>query len=187
MTQYFRLRDDITLPGRWHLAELLLPSGGEPLLDTGVPLRDPGPLTATVSRPGRVLDFSLTSFSVPVATKKLADAVIAVAGADLQCIPVAVAGQSAMVVLNSTRVVRCLDEQNSEFIKWTERDHRADLAGQYRQVTKLTLVASAIPADAHFFRIDGWTVALVVSEVVKTAMESVGCLGAKFIELSAVG
>jgi hypothetical protein len=92
-----------------------------------------------------------------------------------------------MVALNSLRVVRCLDEQYSEFLKWTKEDHRADLAGQYRQVTKLALRASAIPADAHFFRIEGWTVALVVSELVKTAMESVGCLGAKFIEISATG
>jgi|JI10StandDraft_1071094.scaffolds.fasta_scaffold40125_5 hypothetical protein len=74
MTQYFQLRDDVTVHGRWHVAELLLPSGEEPLLDTGVPLRNPGPLAGTVSRPGRVLDFSLTSFSVPVATKRLADA-----------------------------------------------------------------------------------------------------------------
>jgi hypothetical protein len=90
-----------------------------------------------------------------------------------------------MVVLNSLRVVRCLDEGRSEFIKWTEDDHRADLAGQYRQVTKLVLERSAIPVDAHFFRIDGWLVALVVSEVVKDAMERVGCFGAKFIEVSA--
>ena len=42
-----------------------------------------------------------------------------------------------MVVLNSLRVLRCIDEERSEFVKWTKQDHRADLAGQYRQITKL--------------------------------------------------
>ncbi len=87
-------------------------------------------------------------------------------------------------MLNAVRVIRCLDEKRSEFIKWTEHDHRADLAGKYRQVTKLVLIPGAIPPDAHIFRVDGWEVALIVSEVVKVAMESVGCFGAKFTELA---
>lgn len=76
-----------------------------------------------------------------------------------------------------------LDEARSEFIKWTEHDHRADLAGEFRQVTKLVLARDTIPDDAHFFRIAGWEVALIVSEEVKSAMERVGCFGAEFIEL----
>lgn len=41
-----------------------------------------------------------------------------------------------------------------------------------------------VPSDAHFFRVEGWVVALIVSEAVKEAMERVGCMGAKFMELT---
>ena len=139
--------------------------------------------TGEVHHVGRVLDFCLTTFAAPIATSALAEAVQSVAGADVQCIPVTISGQTGMYVLNCLRVIRCLDESKSEFLKWTEQDHRADLAGQYRQVTKLVLERSPIPIGAHFFRIKDWDVALIVSETVKNAMERVGCYGAEFTEL----
>lgn len=88
-----------------------------------------------------------------------------------------------MFVVNALRVVRCLDEKRAEFVKWTKQDHRSDLAGQYRQITRLVLDAAAIPADTHLFRIEGSLVELVVSETLKQRMEAVGCLGAQFVEL----
>jgi hypothetical protein len=182
--QYFHLRDDVAIHGRWHLSDVLLPDGSEPPLDSGTTIHDRAPLTAIVSHPGRVLEFTLTSFNVPVVTPGLARAVADVAGPDVECLPLRVADQSGLMVLNALRVLRCLDEGRSEFIKWTKLDHRADLAGQYRQVTRLALARDAIPADAHFFRIEGWLVALVVSERVKKAMERVGCFGAQFLELT---
>ncbi|HTN87244.1 MAG TPA: DUF1629 domain-containing protein [Sorangium sp.] len=110
-----------------------------------------------------------------------------VAGADVQPIPVNIAGQPGMFVLNTLRTLRCVDELHSEFIKWTKQDHRADLAGQYRQITKLVLDEAKIPRDAQIFRIEGSLVELIVSAAVKDAMERVGCLGAKFIELQTSG
>jgi hypothetical protein len=183
MTRYFQLRDDMTIRGRWHVCEVMFPSGEEPLFDTGEPVSLSAPLVGTVSHAGRVLDFTITSFNAPLATSSIAEAVSSLAGSDVQCLPVEVAGQPAMKVLNALRVIRCLDETRSEFIKWTKQDHRADLAGQYRQVTKLVLAPDAVPADAHFFRVEGWDVALIVSEALKEAMERVSCFGAKFIEL----
>jgi hypothetical protein len=183
MRRFFQLRDEV-FAGRWHLGEVTSSDGTEPRLRAGIPLRDAGTLAAPVTHPGRVLDYSLTSFAVPIASKAVARAVSAIAGADVQCIPVAIAGQSGMHVLNAVRVISCLDQARSEFLKWTEQDIRADLAGQYKQVTKLIIDPSAIPSDAHFFRIEGWLVALIVSEEVKEAMERAGCLGAKFIAVS---
>lgn len=184
MKRYLQLRDDLTVVGRWHVSDVLLPNGSEPSLDAGEPMHDLEPLVATVSHPGRVLDFTITSFNIPLVTNRLALAISSVAGSQVQCLPVDVAAQSGMVVLNALRVIRCLDETRSEFIKWTKEDHRADLAGQYRQVTKLVLAPGSVPADAHFFRVEGWLAALVASEAVKEAMEQTGCLGAKFIELT---
>ncbi len=183
MTKYFELFDDMTIRGRWHLSDVLLPNGVEPRLDGGVHLLDTSPLQCRVSRTGRVLDFCLTSFNTPVATSSLAQAVGRIARSDVQCLALEIAGQADWRVLNAVRVIRCLDETRSVFTKWTKDDHRGDLAGQYRQVTKLSLDSTCIPTDAHFFRIEGWLVVLVVSEAVKDAMERVGCVGAKFIAL----
>jgi hypothetical protein len=182
MRRLFQLRDDVTTPGRWNLGEVRTAAGVEPLLDAGTPFSGgTEELQAALTKNGRVLDFSLTSFATPIASSAIASAVEAIAGPDVQCIPVKVGGQSGMKALNALRVISCLDESRSEFIKWTMHDHRADLAGQYRQVTKLFLDPKAVPHDAHFFRIQGWLVALIVSEDMKNAMERVGCLGAKFV------
>jgi len=186
--KYFELAEDMSprMRRRWHVGEILLPDGSEPRLHAGLKLNDTRPLHAEVTHAGRVLEYSLTSFAVPVATRAVADAVHGVAGSDVQCIPVTIGNQSEMVVLNCIRVVCCLNEHHSEFIKWTERDRVPEKVGQYRQVTRLVLDLNAIPLNAHFFRIEGWRIALIISETVKTAMERVGCYGAKFTELEMV-
>jgi hypothetical protein len=183
MKTYYRLVDEIAIPMRWHLGWAELADRTEPQLRSGLRFESSEIPSIPVTSAGHILDFSITSFAVPVVTKQLADAVSATAGADVQCVPVSISGQSGMVVLNSLRVVRCVDESRSEFTKWTEHDHRADLAGQYRSLSKLVLDATSIPANARFFRIEGSLVELIVSEDVKATMESVGCFGAKFIEL----
>lgn len=186
MGRYFQLRDQV-FAGRWHVGEVTGPDGSAPRLIAGIPLIDPPPLSAQVTHLGLVLDFSLTSFAVPITTHAVARAVSTTAGADVQSIPVRIAGQTGMQVLNAVRIVRCVDESRSEFLKWTAQDHRADLAGQYRQITKLRLDPRAIPSDAHFFRVADWKVALIVSEAVKDAMDRAGCAGAKFIEATSAG
>ena len=50
-------------------------------------------------------------------------------------------------------------------------------------VTRLRIDVSRVPRDADIFRVEGWLVALIVSERLKAAMEAVGCRGAKFVEV----
>lgn len=180
---YFELFDDVTVPHRWHLGIISLPDGAEPRLRAGIRLDPILRPVASVTNPGRVLEFSLTSFGVPVATRPLAEELAAIAGPDVQVVPIEIGGQAGMVAVNVLRVIKCVDETESEFIKWTAQDHRADLAGQYRQITRLVLDRAAIPSDAHVFRIEGWLVALIVSQFAKQAMERVGCYGARFLDL----
>jgi len=181
--RYYELVDDMTIPGRWHLGRVILPDGREPPFMEGRRFVDEGDLVSRITHPGRVLEFCRTTFAVPVATTALANVISEIAGDDVQCIPVTIASQKGMKVINALRVIRCVDERRSEFVKWTKDDHRADLAGEYRQITRLVLERGAIPTDAHMFRVAGWDVALIVSETLKNAMERVGCLGAKFVEL----
>lgn len=181
--RYFELTDDVEVPGRWHLSAVTAPDGSEPSLRTGA-VASATPLTTRASRPGRALAFCLTNFAVPVADSRVVSAFARVADGDVQRLAVSIPGHAGFEVLNVLRVVRCLDEARSEFTKWTTRDHRADLAGEYRMVTRLRLDPRAIPPDAHAFRVEGWLIALIVSEPVKEAMEKAGCLGARFSEVT---
>jgi hypothetical protein len=183
MTAFYRLLDDVQIPGRWHLGETRSPDGDEKWLDGGEPCEE-DEVVVEVTHPGVVLDFSLTSFNAPIATRALALAIASIGGADIQLVRASIAGQVGFDLLNAVRVVSCLDERQSEFIKWKAGDHRSDLIGQYRQVTRLVLDPTRIPPGAHIFRVDGWRVALIVSEKLRSEMERVGCRGARFQPVS---
>jgi hypothetical protein len=47
-------------------------------------------------------------------------------------------------------------------------------------VSRLHIDAARVPPDCHFFRIECWPIALVVSQAVRDRMERAGCLGARF-------
>jgi hypothetical protein len=138
---------------------------------------------APISHPGKPLDFTLSSFSVPIVNGALARLLRKQAAADVQIFELGV-GAHEMYALNVTRALECLDEKKSEFIKWRPEDGRADRLGGYRQVTKLVLDPTAIPANAKMFRVKGWLVALVVSEELAHAMTRHGCSGAKFLDIN---
>jgi len=181
--RYFELLDDVTVPGRWHLSSIHTADGSEPQLRAGIDCNDES-LRTEVSHPGVELDFCLTSFAVPVARCTLAAAMETVADGDVQRLPIFIPNHERFEIVNVLRVIKCLDESRSEFTKWTVNDHRSDLAGQYRQVTKLKVSGEAIASNAHVFRIEGWLVGLVVSETMKQAMEKTECLGARFAEVT---
>jgi hypothetical protein len=182
--KYFQLRDDVHIPSRWHLGEVRLADGAAVNLRKAQPLALSGPVSIDVGVPGRSLEFSLTSFAGPIATARLAQVIGELAEQDVEVIPARVGGRDGYAALNATRQVQCLDETRSTFTKWTMEDHRADLAGQYRMVVKLRVDPTSVPQDAHLFRVEGWRVALIVSQAVKDAMEASGCFGATFEEVS---
>lgn len=154
-----------------------------PPLWEGIPFAG-GELRVDAHRPGRALDFCLTSFAVPVVREHLAAAIQTLVQGDVQRLPLLVRGQSGFEVLNVLRVIECVDEARSVFLKWTRTDHRADLAGQYRSISTMHLLPQALPDDAHIFRIKDWPMGLIVSERIKLTMEAAGCLGAKFVDVT---
>lgn len=179
--RYYELRDEVNIPGRWHLGEIVNRIDGSTLeLWLGSPMNKPVSLEAEITHSGKALDFFLTSFATPIASKRLAQALAGIARRDLQLLPVLIAGYKDFDVLNIVRVIRCLDEKKSEFSKWTKDSIRPDLVGEYEWVMDLTVDPSQIPRDAHIFRIEGWQIAIIVSEETKALMENCGCLGAKF-------
>jgi hypothetical protein len=183
--RYFDLADDMSerMRNRWHLGRVRLHDGTVVFPNLGLLMDAQAKLTVDVTHIGRVLEYCRTSFNVPIANGSLTGAIKSVAGEDVQCLPVTIAGQAGMMVLNAVRTVRCVHEGLSEYDKWTEDMGRPDKLGQYHYISKLILDKAAIPPDAHFFRVKDWTVCLIVSETVKNAMERVGCYGAEFTEL----
>jgi hypothetical protein len=185
--RFFRLLDDVHVPGRWHIGDVSASSGPVPDLLSTQRLAADIVLSAPVDHRGRALDFCFTSFAVPVAKRALADVIKDTAGtADLQVVPIIIVGQpvDGFAIPHCLRTIECLDETRTDFMKWTSKDDRPDLVGEYRSVVNLTIDPKKVPPDVHFFRVWGWPVALIVSQAVKEVMERTGCLGAKFDAVS---
>ncbi len=179
--KYYRLLDDLKIPGRWYLGEVINRLNGSALeLWSGAHLDQSVVLEAQITRPGTPLDYQLTAFANPVVRKPIAKSLASIANHDLQLLPVKIGDLKDFYILNITRLIRCLDEQKSEFRKWTKDDFRSDLAGSYEWVGNLRIDVTQIPPDAHIFRIEGWHIAIIISEEIKTLMERIGCVGAKF-------
>ena len=184
MRKFFRLVDDLHIAKRWHLGEVFESGATSIELWNGTVIRGGKPLIVRIDRSGSPLEFCLTSFAAPIAETALGAAIAPIAGADLQRLPVVIDGNKNYEALNSVRVIECLDEAESDFTKWTQNDHRPELAGQYRMVTELKVESRRVPPDGQYFRVEGWRIALIVSQAIRSAMEEVGCRGALFQDVT---
>jgi hypothetical protein len=187
MTRYYKLSDDVAVPGRWELGKLCDARGDEiwpALLMRGEPAQIEGLIRVPVKLAGQPLDFSHAAFGIPVVHIRIASVLMELAGDDVQFLPVNIEGSSEQYrILNVTRVVKCIDDQASEEVRyWKPEDGRPEKIGQYRAVYGLRIAPSEV-GGARVFRTSGWTVALIVSEEIKAALERVGATGTKFKEV----
>ena len=101
-------------------------------------------------------------------------------GSDTEWIEVCIDGSDhSYSILNVLAERDCTDTERSEFTRWEKSDGRADKVGEFRMFTKL-LIDPRRCGDAEIFRLDGWNIALVVSERVRGMLEGVRDLGVKF-------
>lgn len=197
-TKYFKLYDDKYIPGRWHLGMPLFADGededsGDPetreLFDTyrfleGRVLEIEGPIRLVVKPVGVALDFSQAQ-GIPIVNRRVVSLFDRLGlQKKVQFIPVEVEGQTEpWFILNVLQLIRCIDDARcEEVLYWLPEDNRPDKLGQYRNVAGLKVDPEKI-GDAHIFRPWGWKVVLIVSEHVKSAMESEGITGIKFLEV----
>ena len=103
----------------------------------------------------------------------------------MQLLAVDVDGQSEpYCILVATRLIRCIDDNASEEVGyWTPEDGRPEKVGKYRGVSGMRIDPTKV-GGAKVFRTWGWTIALVVSEDLKEALERAGVTGAKFEEVT---
>lgn len=187
--RYFRLFEDLYIPGRWYL-DTPLDAQGE---DAGSWLFMRGetvsavaePLKVGLFRPGKPLDFSMADAgAVPVVHPRVTSVFEKLAPEDVQLFPIAVESQPERYQLvNVTRLVKCIDDQACEEVQHLKpEDGRPEEVGTYRSVLGLRIDPTQV-GDAQVFRPWGWTIALIVSENIKDALERTGATGLKFTEV----
>ncbi|WP_375742838.1 suppressor of fused domain protein [Corallococcus interemptor] len=188
--RYFKLLDDMDIRDRWLPGEATNAQGQE--IDDiwqfadGCPVQVDERLTIPIGHPGVVQDFSTSSVGgTPVVHRRVANVFAELAQDDVQLIPVEVEGQSEpYFILVATRTVRCIDDEQSAEVKyWLPEDDRPELTGTYRAVYGMRIDPTKV-GDAKVFRPWGWTVALLVSEDLKDALERSGATGMAFREVT---
>ncbi|MFP2897788.1 imm11 family protein [Corallococcus sp. 4LFB] len=186
--RYFRLLDDVIIPGRWELGIPRDAQGDEVddpwMFREGQPVPPQQPLSIPVEHPGTPLDFSLAGFSTPVVHPRVAALLSELAAQDIQLVSVNVQGHAEpYFILVATRLIRCIDDAASEeVIRWTPQDGRPDRVGQYRDVDGMRIDPTQV-GDARVFRTWGWSIALIVSEDIKLALERIRATGTRFTEV----
>jgi hypothetical protein len=188
--RYFRLFEDLYVPGRWYLDSPVDGKGedaGSWLFTRGRPASVQEPLKVGLFRPGKPLDFSLADAgAVPVVHAKVAEVFTSLAPDDIQTWPIQVEGQpEPYVLINAARIVDCIDDAASEHVeRWVPEDEedQPERAGEYRNVVGMRIDKARV-GDAKVFRTWGWTVVLVVSEDIKDALERTGATGMTFTEV----
>ncbi|WP_164020298.1 hypothetical protein [Pyxidicoccus trucidator] len=187
-TRYFKLSDDMAAKGRWLLGAPTDLKGFEVeewwIFTDGVPVPNRGPLKFPVDVPGRALDFSLAAFGIPVIHVRVASLLAQLAPSDVQILPVEIQGQpDEFCILVATKLIRCIDDAACrEVERWTPEDERPEKVGQYRDISGLRIDPLKV-GEAKVFRLWGWSIALVVSEEIKAALDRIGATGTKFTEV----
>ncbi|MFY1827631.1 imm11 family protein [Myxococcus fulvus] len=186
--RYFRLSEDVQ-SGNWYLGDPSDETGLEVediwAFAMGQPIPPPGHLTFPIREPGRRLDFCTAGVgSTPIVHVRVANLFAELAPDDVQLFPVDVEGAPEQyVMLVATKLIRCIDDQSTEeVLYWKSEDDRPDKLGQYRSVFGMRIDSTKV-GDAKVFRTWGWSIALIVSEDLKVALERAKVTGAAFEEV----
>ena len=187
MNRYFKLMDDRRSRDRWHLGVPVNEQGEELApwqFDEGRVLGLGCVPSFPLDVPGRPLDFCWAAFSIPVVQARFVSLFERLGVGDVQFIPARVDGRSEpSFILNALRIIRCIDDARCEEVQyWKPGDSRPDKVGQYRAVHGMRIDPAKVEG-ARIFRPWGWTVALIISEDLKRALEEEGITGTRFVEV----
>lgn len=188
---YYVMCDDLfssdIVAGRWHLGGLKY--GNDHLFyDPPPELMEPGRWPITLLKDGVETDFSTISGSLPIVSQKIRDALC-----DIQEVrnpyrntvmePVDIDGKSPSTnyyILITEDKLDCVDEDRSIFHVWTADDAPTKgHIGQYATFERL-VIDPGKALRSNIFRLTRSPGTLIVSEVVKERIESVGATGVVF-------
>jgi hypothetical protein len=177
--------DDVHVPNRWHLWNPIDQDGRKIqgwLFCKGQAVEWHGRLRIPIQYPGRALDCTIIYPEVPLVMRAARDLLQDVAGGDIQLFPAEVEAEPKVscTLVNIAHSIKCLDEDKSNIMRWTEADGRPEKVGDYRMITKMVVDANKCGDRHHIFRLGGWHVAIMVSDLLKEAFEREKVLGVKF-------
>jgi len=184
--RFFELHDDVYVPRRWELGDLMDARGR--ILDgdnfvQGLPLDFDGSLRVTLRRYGLALDFShLVGSPVPVVSEKVLELFNRWAPNDFQVVPVRIDTRTELYfLLNVRRLVKCIDDKRSAEVQyWTPEDGQPAKVGRYSAVHGLRVDTDLIPSEVKVFRPWGWIWPMIVSSELRTALLRSGATGLWF-------
>lgn len=187
-SRYHELFFDSRIRDQWVLAEPVDQHGEE--LDPwcffrGYPVELPETPRISLAAPGRALDFSFTTLSIPIVHGRLVPLFERLGlQQQIQFLPVELLGQTEpYFIVNVLRVIRCIDDARSERVEyWRPEDGAPDRLGDYRLVRDLRIDPNQV-GDADIFRPKGWSSVLLVSQRLKQALEEHQVGGIRFTEV----
>lgn len=186
--QYYQLVDDQTLANRWFLKGPIDQHGnrikGE-VFRVAQHVEVETPLFIPIRRLGDRLDWTFADFDMPVLSKSTAEVLSEILGSKSHMYEAHVEGcdegcDEAYYIFNASSCVSCVDERKSEFIKWTPEDGIPSKVGLYRQMSRLIVDPNQIRGE-DIFRVKGWRIALIASEVVKERFEQHNVTGISYL------
>jgi hypothetical protein len=185
---YHELFFDSRLRDQWVLAEPIDEHGEE--LDpwrffSGHPVELSGTPRISLAAPGRALDFSFTTLSIPIIHGRLVPLFERLGlQQQIQFFPVELVGRTEpYFIINVLRILRCIDDARCERVDyWRPEDGAPDRLGDYRLVRGLRIDANQV-GDADIFRPKGWSSVLLVSQRLKQALEEHQVGGIRFTEV----
>lgn len=180
MSSYFSMK--IGDESRWHLQILEKFTDGSAVNIWAYRCRalsNPKPVPFRIQVEGKRVDFNPTAFSAIVASRRMADAIEAIAPMDIQRIPAIIEGQASdWEVVNILHCVDCIDYERS-LIQYYPANHPTK-PGKPRGIIRLELDPSRI-SGVHVFHPEDWQVATIVSDVLKGALESICASGIEYV------
>ena len=187
MLRYYELEDDRRSPSRWHLGSPVDERGRKVdpwQFRKGMLLEPDGVLRFSLDVPGEPLDFCWAAFAIPVVHGRVVQLFERLSLQDVQFIPVQVeAHPGPYFILNALRIIPCIDEAQSEEVEhWRAEDGQPEKIGEYRSIGSMR-IDPAKAGDAQIFRPWGWRISLIVSELIRQAMEAERVSGARFVEV----
>ena len=183
--RYHELFFDSRIREQWVLADPTDEHGEE--LDpwqffSGHPINLMGTARISLAAPGRALDFSFTTLSIPLVHGRLVPLFEGLGlQQHIQFIPAEVVGQAEpYFIANVLRIISCIDDARCERVEyWKPEDGAPDRVGDYRLVRGLRIDPNQV-GDADIFRPRGWSSVLLVSERLKQALEDHQVDGLRF-------
>lgn len=141
-------------------------------------------LTITIRKKGVPTDFSMADFEVLVVNEKVKNLL---SENEVQFIPTTIQSLSGIeqhYLIYIKNECDCIDEENSTFDKFQVNDPiRPDKAGQYKTIYNMVVKPEGTQ-NLNIFRVKGYNVAVIISEVLKQKLEELNVTGVTYKKLA---